>query len=185
MQICIYSEDLAWVALNAIHSPMWVIEVKDWQPMKISQATLKSGKISVSATLSEYLSDSLFLINIGSSDYIHNYLRPDSYNTSHQYSGQDFAELLTSKLENHLKDLYNLGARKMIVFEIGPLGCLPYIINRAKASARCVDDVNRLVSVFNNKLSVKLKELGEKLDGSTNAFFPLYQVSKKRDGHVA
>ncbi|XP_058181341.1 GDSL esterase/lipase 7-like [Rhododendron vialii] len=61
--------------------------------------------------LSKYLSDSIFFINIGSSDYIHNYLQPHDYSSSRQYNGEDFAQLLTTKLGDHLKELYNLGAR--------------------------------------------------------------------------
>ncbi|KAI7980363.1 Zinc finger CCCH domain-containing protein 62 [Camellia lanceoleosa] len=53
--------------------------------------------------LSEYLSSAIFLINIGTSDYIHNYLQPKNYNSSHQYNGKDFAELLTKKLGKNLE----------------------------------------------------------------------------------
>lgn len=66
-----------------------------------------------------------------------------------------------------LLDLYDLGVRKTVVFEIGPLGCLPYIMNRVNASGRCDENVNELVSIFNDKLKAKLKKLNEKLKGST------------------
>ncbi|XP_058181347.1 GDSL esterase/lipase 7-like [Rhododendron vialii] len=105
--------------------------------------------------------------SFGTSDYIYNYLQPDHYKSSRQYNGEDFAELLTKKLKNNLKDLYNIGARKMIVFQIGPLGCYPYIINKFKPTSRCAEDINKLVSNFNDKLNVMLKELSEKLDGSS------------------
>lgn len=61
------------------------------------------AKFSPTDKLSKYLSASVYLINIGTSDYIHNYLQPDHYNSSRQYNGEDFAELLTKKLENNLK----------------------------------------------------------------------------------
>ncbi|XP_058183546.1 GDSL esterase/lipase 7-like [Rhododendron vialii] len=117
--------------------------------------------------LSKRLSDSIFVINIGSSDYIFNYLQPSDYNSSRQYNGDAFAELLIRKLGNHLEDLYNLGARKMLIFEIGPLGCLPYIINKFNPRDRCFEDANKLASIFNEKLETKLKELSGKLKGST------------------
>ena len=49
------------------------------------------------------MSDATFLINIGTSDYIFNYLQPNNYNSSSQYSGDQFAKLLTMKLEQQLK----------------------------------------------------------------------------------
>ena len=60
-------------------------------------------KVPSTNVLYEYLSNSLYLINIGSSDYIYNYLQPQNYNSSRQYNGEDFAELLTSNLVKYLK----------------------------------------------------------------------------------
>ncbi|KAI7993258.1 GDSL esterase/lipase 7 [Camellia lanceoleosa] len=128
--------------------------------------------------LSEYLSSAIFLINIGTSDYIHNYLQPKNYNSSHRYNGKDFAELLTKKLGKHLEDLYNLGARKIIIFQIGPLGCFPYIINKLKPESRCDEDVNKLVSIFNDKLDATLKELSQKLVGSTFVIARTFDLMK-------
>ncbi|KAI7995056.1 GDSL esterase/lipase 7 [Camellia lanceoleosa] len=90
----------------------------------------------------------------------------DDYNSSRQYNGKKFAELLTSKLGNYLKDLYNLGARRIVIFQVGPLGCFPYIINKVKPRSRCAEDVNKLVSGFNDKLNAKLIELTKTLHGS-------------------
>ncbi|XP_058183548.1 GDSL esterase/lipase 7-like [Rhododendron vialii] len=137
------------------------------------------AKFSPKDKLSKYLSALVYLINIGTSDYIHNYLQPDHYNSSRQYNGEDFAELLTKKLENNLKDLYNIGARKMIVFQIGPLGCYPYIINKFKPRSRCADDINKLVSIFNDKLNGMLKELSEKLDGSSFVTVKTFDLIKR------
>ncbi|KAI7995053.1 GDSL esterase/lipase 7 [Camellia lanceoleosa] len=123
-------------------------------------------KFQSTEKLSEHLSNSIFLIHIGSSDYIHNYLQPDDYNSSRQYNGKKFAELLTSKLGNYLKDLYSLGARRILIFQVGPLGSFPYIINKVKPRSRCAEDVNKLASGFNDKLNAKLIELTKTLHGS-------------------
>ncbi|KAA8532839.1 hypothetical protein F0562_033044 [Nyssa sinensis] len=117
--------------------------------------------------LSHYLSKSIFVIHIGSSDDIYNYIDSNHYDSSCLYNDEQFGELLVNELGNHLKDLYNLVARKMIIFQIGPLGCLPYVINRIKPKTRCAKDVNKMVSILNQKLDVKLKELSQMLDGST------------------
>lgn len=43
-----------------------------------------------------------FFINIGSSNYMYNYLLPDKYNSSQQHNGEEFAALITTKLGNQL-----------------------------------------------------------------------------------
>lgn len=48
------------------------------------------------AQLSQYLAKSVFIMNIGSNDYINNYLLPNKYISSHIYSGEAFADLLVN-----------------------------------------------------------------------------------------
>lgn len=52
--------------------------------------------------LTNYLAKSVFLINIGSNDYINNYLLPRRYISSHVYSGEAYADLLINNLSNQL-----------------------------------------------------------------------------------
>lgn len=62
-------------------------------------------KFQSQQNLSEYLSNAVFFINIGSRDYSHNCLQPEDYNSSRQYNGEAFADLLINKLGNNLKVL--------------------------------------------------------------------------------
>ncbi|XP_058183551.1 GDSL esterase/lipase At4g16230-like [Rhododendron vialii] len=55
----------------------------------------------------------------------------------------------------------------MVVFQLGPLGCWPYVLNKVKSTNNCAEDVNKLVSTFNEKLGAEVKELSEKLEGSS------------------
>ena len=65
------------------------------------------------------------------------------------------------------QDLYNLGARKFVVFEIAALGCQPSIVMKYKpTNSKCVDYINTEVFLYNEQLPKKLGELESKLPGS-------------------
>lgn len=53
--------------------------------------------------VTNYLSKSLFVISIGSNDYINNYLETNIYDTSKRYTPQSFASLLISNLSQQLQ----------------------------------------------------------------------------------
>ena len=50
------------------------------------------------ADLRKYLAKSIIAINIGSNDYINNYLMPDRYSSSQIYGGKEYATLLIKTL---------------------------------------------------------------------------------------
>lgn len=62
--------------------------------------------------------------------------------------------------------LYNLGARKLVVVGLGPIGCMPSIITingftntRTIDSQGCVEEVDQMVSYFNDGLSEVIQNL--------------------------
>ncbi|CBI16915.3 unnamed protein product, partial [Vitis vinifera] len=118
--------------------------------------------------LSAYLSRSIFVFSIGNNDYLNNYLQPHQYNSSHRYTPQQFAQLLVDS--QGLKSLYNLGAWKLVVFELGPLGCLPSTIRKSRSGGKCAEETNALISYFNNGVGAMLKNLTSTLSGSTFIF---------------
>lgn len=73
----------------------------------------------------EYLKKCIYLSNIGSNDYINNYLIPNNYPTSNTYTVDQYATVLVQQYSQQLKTLYNLGARKIAVFGLGQVGCAP------------------------------------------------------------
>ncbi|KAF6169125.1 hypothetical protein GIB67_038622 [Kingdonia uniflora] len=118
------------------------------------------------SSANQYLSKSIFVISLGSNDYINNYLKPGTYNSSSIYNPTEYAILLLSKLEQGLRRLYSIGARKFVVFEIGPLGCLPAVVNNAnpKPITPCVEAVNKLVIIFNANLPGTILKLRNDLE---------------------
>ncbi|KAJ0043234.1 hypothetical protein Pint_18914 [Pistacia integerrima] len=116
--------------------------------------------------LADYLSKSIVAVAIGSNDYINNYLETTLFNTSQRFAPEPFAQLLVDSLSQQLESLYNIGARKVIVFEIGPIGCIPSITRKYKHNGQCVEDKNQLVTYFNNRLLAMLTNLTTTLKGS-------------------
>ena len=66
------------------------------------------------------------------------------------------------------QDLYDLGARKFVVFEVEALGCLPFYVNKFKpTNSKCVKYLNNIAAMLNRRLRLKLKNLYSGLKGST------------------
>ncbi|OVA16892.1 Lipase [Macleaya cordata] len=117
--------------------------------------------------LSKYLAKSIFVFSIGSNDYINNYLQPANYNSSKIYTPQQFGALLLDTLKQDLTTLYNLGARKFVVFELGPIGCIPALVNIVKPNTSCVEDVNNLIKIYNTGIPHMIQQLSSSFHGST------------------
>lgn len=64
--------------------------------------------------------------------------------------------------------LYKLDARKFIIGNVGPIGCIPYqkTINQLKEN-ECVELANKLALQYNARLKDMLAQLNKELDGAT------------------
>ncbi|KAL3624101.1 hypothetical protein CASFOL_032917 [Castilleja foliolosa] len=116
--------------------------------------------------LSNYLAKSIIVISVGSNDYINNYLDSENFDTSKRYTPQSYARLLIRKLSQQFQRLYDLGARKVIMFEIGPIGCIPSITRQLKHDGKCAEEINQLAVMFNDHLAPMLENLTSTLQGS-------------------
>lgn len=128
------------------------------------QRTVKSGlpnHFGGPNELMEYLSKSIFVVCIGSNDYLSD--------TSKNYTPQEFAHLLLEKLSLHFQRLYNLGARKVVMLEIGPIGCIPSVTRKIQHNGKCAEELNELVSYFNDNLLGMLQNLTSTLPNSVFA----------------
>lgn len=129
-------------------------------------------------TVKNYLNQCLYAVNIGSNDYLNNYLMPQSYPSSTLFTPDQFADLLIRTLSLKLKALYNYGARKVAVFGIGLLGCVPHEIKRFNTNgAPCVGFINDYAQLFNNRLKPLIDDLNRILPGAHFTIINITSIS--------
>ncbi|CAH2049778.1 unnamed protein product [Thlaspi arvense] len=108
---------------------------------------------------------SIFSITIGSNDFLNNYLLPVlSMGARISQTPEAFIDDLLNHFRDQLTRLYKLDARKFVVGNVGPIGCIPYqkTINRLKED-ECVELPNKLALQYNARLKDLLAELNDNL----------------------
>ncbi|XP_058086431.1 GDSL esterase/lipase At1g71250-like [Magnolia sinica] len=122
--------------------------------------------------ISAYMSKALFLISTGSNDYLTNYLRPDLYATSSHYTPLAFSDLLVRQMGQQLMALYNMGARKFVVYSVGPIGCTPVQLS----GQSCTEKVNQMVVLFNSALRSFLIDANMHMPGTNFVYVDAYGI---------
>ncbi|KDP31854.1 hypothetical protein JCGZ_12315 [Jatropha curcas] len=121
---------------------------------------------------------SIFSITIGANDFLNNYLLPVlSVGARITQSPDGFIDDMLSHLREQLTRLYKLDARKFVIGNVGPIGCIPYqkTINQLKEN-ECVDLPNKLANQYNARLKDLLTELNENLPGATFVHANVYDL---------
>ncbi|KAK7246256.1 hypothetical protein RIF29_41118 [Crotalaria pallida] len=136
------------------------------------------SSIGVPAALN-LLEKAIFSVTIGSNDFINNYLTPPPLSTSEQNSASPelFVNTMISKFRGQLTRLFNLGARKIIVTNVGPIGCIPNQRDtNPGAGDYCVTLPNQLAQLFNNQLKGLIAELTSAMKGSMFVYADVYHI---------
>ncbi|OMO58263.1 Lipase, GDSL [Corchorus capsularis] len=130
--------------------------------------------IAGKSNASSIISGGVYLISSGSSDFLQNYyINPLLYKF---YTPDQFSDILIESYADFIQKLYELGARKIGVTTLPPLGCLPAAITVfGSDSNECVAKLNRNAVSFNNKLNATSQNLQKKLSGLNLVVFDIYQ----------
>ncbi|XP_047335729.1 GDSL esterase/lipase At2g23540-like [Impatiens glandulifera] len=121
---------------------------------------------------------SIFSITIGSNDFLNNYLLPVlSIGARISETPDGFIDDLINHLRDQLMRLYKLDARKFIIGNVGPIGCIPYqkTINQLKEN-QCVELPNKLAIQYNVRLKNLLKEMNGKMAGAMFVHADVYSL---------
>ncbi|XP_008441774.2 GDSL esterase/lipase At1g29670-like [Cucumis melo] len=130
-----------------------------------------------SATMT-YLKQCLYMVEIGSNDYLNNYYVPSFYPTSSLFSTQEYANVLIQQLSSQLKSLYCKGARKIATFGVGLLGCTPYARATFETNGSpCVDNINDATQLFNIGLKSLVDQLNSRYNDAKFTMIDVAQIS--------
>ncbi|VFQ83231.1 unnamed protein product [Cuscuta campestris] len=134
----------------------------------------KLASVAGSAKASSIIKDALYVVGAGNSDFLQNYYINPYINKI--YSPDQYGSYLVGIFTNFVKDLYGLGARKIGVTSLPPLGCLP----AAKTlfgfhQSGCVDYINTNAQKFNGKVNAAAAQLKKSLPGLRLVIFDIYK----------
>ncbi|KAL5758393.1 hypothetical protein ACOSP7_021004 [Xanthoceras sorbifolium] len=89
----------------------------------------------------------------------------------------NFAQAISQKFSSKIQKLYDLGARKYLVNNIGMMGCSPVTLNsKIPMTATCDDEINKHAQIHNKLLSDLLQKLQSELSGSKFIKADVYKV---------
>ncbi|KAG6420422.1 hypothetical protein SASPL_116949 [Salvia splendens] len=148
---------------------------KDYQ--KRLRAYLGDGKAIYT------ISNSLYIISMGTNDFLENYFAFNSQRRT-QYSIDAYQHFLIGLARNFVVNLHGLGARKISIGGLPPMGCMP--LERAQNLQNgngCMEAYNIVARSFNDKLYNLTRDLNKEIPGLklvfSNPYYVLLQIIQK------
>ncbi|CAA0834421.1 GDSL esterase/lipase [Striga hermonthica] len=122
--------------------------------------------------------NAVFVVGAGTNDMLYNfYLLP----VRRGMTVSCYQDLLLTNLKNAITRLHGMGARRVAVIGLPPVGCLPVQVMVGSLSPSphmfkrvCVDKQNSDSQAYNTKLQGMLSRLGQTLPGSRIAYVDIY-----------
>ncbi|KAF8030998.1 hypothetical protein BT93_D0247 [Corymbia citriodora subsp. variegata] len=140
----------------------------------VSQLTNILGGNSAAA---DRLSKCIFLVGIGSNDYLNNYYMPQFYTSSRQYTPEQWADILIQQYVQQLRIMYNNGARKVVLLGLGQIGCSPSELARNSSDgSTCVKNINDACQIFNNKLKPVVDDFNKNYANAKFTYINSYNI---------
>ncbi|CAH8276443.1 unnamed protein product [Arabidopsis lyrata] len=119
----------------------------------------------------------IFSVTTGSNDLINNYFTPVVSTLERKVSPEVFVDTMISKFRLQLTRLYQLGARKIVVINIGPIGCIPFERESdPTAGDECSVEPNEVAQMYNIKLKTLLEDLNKNLQGSRFVYADVFRI---------
>ncbi|KAB5557105.1 hypothetical protein DKX38_008014 [Salix brachista] len=126
-----------------------------------------------------YLNKFLYSVGMGNNDYLNNYFMPQFFPTSQEYTLEKYTQLLIEQYSQQLRSLYESGARKLVVFGLGKIGCVPgAIATYGTNGSACVELLNDASRLFNSKLLPAIDQLNDDLPDAKIIYIKSYRIGE-------
>ncbi|KAL3733260.1 hypothetical protein ACJRO7_022737 [Eucalyptus globulus] len=147
-------------------------------PMSKQLQLLDEYKMKLKCFIGEERVDSivangLYIVSAGSDDIVNTYFHTPT--RIFDYSVFSYTELLVRLASSFLQELHAKGARRIGVFSLTPLGCIPSMRTLAGGiKRRCAENYNQMVQLLNSKLSSELHRLNEAFPHARMVLIDIY-----------
>ncbi|KAL0446809.1 UNVERIFIED_CONTAM: GDSL esterase/lipase 6 [Sesamum latifolium] len=119
------------------------------------------------------LKESLFFLESGSND-IFNYFFPFDTPT---LTPDAYVRSMLTEVRKVVDTIYKLGARKIALFALGPVGCVPArVLLPGSPVARCYGKMNKMVKNYNLGLQDVVKSLPVRYPGAVGVYGAVYKT---------
>ncbi|KAL0354258.1 UNVERIFIED_CONTAM: GDSL esterase/lipase [Sesamum angustifolium] len=161
---------------NATSNVLNVIPL--WKEVEYYKEYQNKLKAYLGDTKANYIiTEALYIISLGTNDFLENYYSLPS--TRSKYTIDQFQDFLVGVAETFIREIYGLGARKMSLTGIPPMGCLPLerTTNYVNGNGdKCMDGYNDVALHFNAKLGDLVKKMNDEMLGIRVVFSNPYDV---------
>ncbi|XP_038898693.1 GDSL esterase/lipase APG-like isoform X2 [Benincasa hispida] len=173
-------DEQASIANRAITLAQQLANYKEYQ----SKVAMVAGREEAAAIVA----DGLHILSCGTGDYLQNYYINPA--VRRRFTPDHYSSFLVASFSKFIKDLHGLGARKIGVTSLPPLGCFPAALAQFGYQQKkgCVRTINNDVLVFNRKLNSTAATLQKQLSGLKlvvfDIFKPLYDAIMSPSDYV-
>ncbi|XP_027341164.1 GDSL esterase/lipase At1g20120-like [Abrus precatorius] len=120
------------------------------------------------------LAKSIFIISMGSNDISITYFMTPI--RRHKYDIAEYTSMLVNTSSDFVKELYQLGARRIGVIGLTPVGCVPFQRTvRGGIGRNCVESVNQAAMLYNSKLSSAIMALNTDFTDARLVYIEAYE----------
>lgn len=110
------------------------------------------------------IEEALYLISMGTNDFLENYYARPKRRL--EFSIEEYQVFLIGIANDFITDLYKLGARRLSLTGLPPMGCLPLErTTNIMFQRQCIEQYNQLAKEFNIKLANLVDKLNRELWG--------------------
>ncbi|XP_061341558.1 GDSL esterase/lipase At5g45950 [Gastrolobium bilobum] len=120
--------------------------------------------------------NALYVVSMGTNDFLQNYFLEPTRPS--QFSLENFQNFLLSRMSKDIKMMHRLGARRLVVVGVLPMGCVP-ITKTLNNQQSCVRSFNNVAYTFNAKLLQQLVILKAKLLGLKTVYVDIYDMIQR------
>ncbi|KAL8218648.1 hypothetical protein R6Q57_022021 [Mikania cordata] len=119
---------------------------------------------------------SLFFIVSGANDVFSYFLLPNVSNMTQK----TYVRAMLKEVKHFTSKIYKYGGRRIVLFSIGVIGCVPgRVLMQGAPSNRCIDKMDSMARYYNAGLKRFVKNIHKMFPGAIGVYAAVYDASKK------